>query len=139
VFQIFPLLALSLVAYLVPTLLERGALGSADWIGRSVASLSLTSGDVWKLTFGDLFIVFSLVLLFLELLRATQTDRAALLNHIFSVVVFVAALLLFVLAPGFGNSTFFIFTTMTLIDFLAGFVVTTVSARRDLAVSDSFQ
>jgi hypothetical protein len=48
-------------------------------------------------------------------------------------VVFIAALLLFLLVKGYGNSTFFIFMSMTLLDFMAGFIITTVTSRRDIA------
>ena len=54
-------------------------------------------------------------------------------------LLFVVALLLFILAPGFGNSTYFIFLTMCFLDPMAGLVVTTVTARRDLAVTDGLQ
>jgi hypothetical protein len=48
-------------------------------------------------------------------------------------VVFVSALLLFITKRGYGNSTFFIYTAMTFLDFMAGFIITTVTARRDFA------
>ncbi len=51
--------------------------------------------------------------------------------------MFVVALLLFILAPGFGNSTYFLFLAMTFLDPMAGLVVTTVAARRDFAVTDT--
>ena len=85
---------------------------------------------------GDLFIVASMGLLFIELIRATKTGTESITNHFLSFMLFIAVLLTFILAPGFGNSVFFIFTTMTLLDPMAGFVVTTVTARRDIGVPD---
>jgi hypothetical protein len=41
--------------------------------------------------------------------------------------------MLFLTRPGYGNSTFFIFMSMTLLDFMAGFIITAVTARRDIA------
>ena len=38
----------------------------------------------------------------------------------------------FLLAPAFATSTFFLLGVMVLLDVLAGFIVTIVSARRDI-------
>jgi len=48
--------------------------------------------------------------------------------------VFVIGLVLFLLVGQFATSVFFLLTVMALLDTVAGFVVTIVSARRDLAV-----
>ena len=40
-----------------------------------------------------------------------------------------------IIIPGYGNSVFFIYLSMTFLDFMAGFIVTTVTARRDFGVS----
>jgi len=40
--------------------------------------------------------------------------------------------------PNFATSAFFIIMVMTLLDVLAGVVVTIVSARRDFAVGEGF-
>jgi hypothetical protein len=49
-------------------------------------------------------------------------------------LVFVIAMALFLLVGRFGTSVFFLLTMMALMDTVAGFVVTIVAARRDLAV-----
>ena len=72
----------------------------------------------------------------MDRIRATKTGQASISNHLLSIILFVVALLLFILAPGFGNSLYFIFLTMTFLDPMAGLVVTTVTSRRDLAVTD---
>jgi hypothetical protein len=53
------------------------------------------------------------------------------------VVVFIICLLLFIMFRGYGNSTFFMFMGMTFLDFMAGFIITTATARRDLAFTAS--
>lgn len=137
-YQMFPLLAVSLIVYSILTL--TGAVGSADlpWYEMTFVELPMVSGDVWGVSWGDLFLVFSMGLLFVELLRSTKTGSESIMNHALSVVVFVVALLLFIIVKGFGNSVFFIFMSMTFLDFMAGFIVTTVTARRDLAVGGGF-
>lgn len=135
-YQMFPLLAISLIVYSVLTL--TGAVGAVGtpWYDMTFVILPMVSTDQWVVTWGDLFLLGSMGLLFIELLRATKTGSESIMNHALSVVVFVVALLLFIIVKGFGNSVFFLFMTMTFLDFMAGFIVTTVTARRDLSVSD---
>ncbi|MEO1241675.1 MAG: hypothetical protein AAFX54_07175 [Pseudomonadota bacterium] len=135
-YQMFPLLAISLIVYAVLTL--TGAIGSAagPWYDMLFIELPMVSGDQWKVSWGDLFLLASMGLLFVELLRSTKTGSESIMNHALSVVVFVVALLLFIIVEGFGNSVFFLFMSMTFLDFMAGFIVTTVTARRDLSVAD---
>lgn len=133
ILQMFPLLAISLIVYVILSVVGVGG-GGAPWHELEVVALPMYSGDVWRVTWGALFLTASLGLLFVELVRATKTGTASITNHLLSFLLFIAVLLLFVLAPGFGNTTYFLFMVMTFLDPMAGMVVTTTSARRDLAV-----
>ncbi|MEM9898689.1 MAG: hypothetical protein AAF742_04850 [Pseudomonadota bacterium] len=137
--QMFPLLAISFLAYAALTVATGGA-GSAEtatfWHETLFMELPLPSGDIWAVRGGDFFLVVSTMFLFVELVRATRTDASSITNHIFSILLAVLCVLAFILAPGFGNSTFFIYTAMTFLDALAGMVVTTTTARRDFSVAD---
>jgi hypothetical protein len=86
----------------------------------------------WILSFGDLLILLSLVLLFVELLKSTSTGTAAIFNHALSMLVFIICLVEFLLHPAFATSVFFMIMIMALLDVLAGVVVTIVAARRDV-------
>lgn len=86
----------------------------------------------WGVTFGDLLVLLSLCLLFVELLKSTSTGTAAIFNHALSMLVFIICLVEFLLHPAFATSAFFIIMIMSLLDVLAGVVVTIVSARRDV-------
>jgi hypothetical protein len=131
----FPLLAVSLILYVLLSV-SLGVEG-APWHERESLQVQLLSGDVWRISAGHLFIALTMVLLFIELLRATKSGSASLLNHALSVLVFVVALLMFITMRGYGNSLFFLFIAMTFLDFMAGFVITTVTARRDMAFDRS--
>jgi hypothetical protein len=135
--QVFPLLTISLIIYSVLTLAGMGGANGVSWHEVVVIELPMYSGDIWRVTWGTIFLVGSVGLLFVELIRSTKVGTASITNHLLSFLVFVVALLLFILAPGFGNSTYFLFLAMTFLDPMAGLVVTTVSARRDLAVGDA--
>lgn len=104
------------------------------WYQSEALRIRLPSGDDWRISGSDLFLMSSLSLLFLELVRSTRSDRQSLMNHSLDVLVFIAALVLFLTQPRYGNSTFFGLLAMTLVDFVAGFIITTAAARRDVAM-----
>ena len=86
----------------------------------------------WAVSLGDLLLAASLVVLFVELLKSTTSRKIAIINHSLSMILFIVCLVEFLLAPAFGTSVFFLLTVMVLLDVLAGFIVTIVSARRDV-------
>jgi hypothetical protein len=127
--QSFPLLAVSLLIYAALTFLFGS--NPTPWYDAESFAIRMNSGDVWRITSGHLFIGFSLTLLFVELLRATRSGRASIMNHGLSVLVFIGALLMFITIKGYGNSIFFLFMTFTFTDFMVGFIITTAASRRD--------
>ncbi len=133
-YQMLPLLGISLIIYAILTLTGAASTPDLPWYELTFVVLPMVSTDEWNVTWGDVFLLASMGLLFVELLRATKTGAESIMNHALSVVVFVVSLLLFIIVKGFGNSVFFIFMSMTFLDFMAGFIVTTVTARRDLSV-----
>ncbi|HRO02913.1 MAG TPA: hypothetical protein PLS69_04845 [Terricaulis sp.] len=97
------------------------------------AAVAAPAGTVhWVVSFGDLLILLSLILLFIELLKSTSTGSAAIFNHALSMLVFIICLVEFLLHPAFATSAFFIILVMALLDVLAGVVVTIIAARRDV-------
>ena len=128
--QSFPLLAVSLLIYMALSLtLEPG---QTPWYDHVAVTITMVSGDVWRIAAGHVFIGFSLIMLFIELLRATRSSGASIMNHALSVFVFIVSLLMFITVQGYGNSIFFLYTAMTFTDFMAGFIITTVTTRRDI-------
>lgn len=137
-FAAVPLLVLPVVVYNIAALTLTGGFSATDATARmneSVLSIPMTSGAVWPVSLGDLLIAVSLVVLFIELLKSTTSRRVAIINHSLSMVLFIACLVEFLLAPAFATSTFFLITLMVLLDVLAGFIVTIVASRRDLDFS----
>ncbi len=97
-------------------------------------SIPMASGANWEVGVGDALLLFALVLLFFELLKSTSSQRVAIVNHALSLILFVVCLVEFLLIRGFATSTFFLITTMVLLDVLAGFIVTIISARKDFQI-----
>jgi len=91
-----------------------------------------TNGTRWEISTGDIILFGSLICLFFELLKSTKSDKVAIINHSLSMVLFIVCLVEFLLLRPFATSTFFLLTTMTLMDVLAGFIVTAISARKDI-------
>lgn len=101
-------------------------------IDMNAAIAGATQTVQWAVSFGDVLILISLVLLFIELLKSTSTGTSAIFNHALSMLVFIICLVEFLLHPAFATSAFFMIMIMSLLDVLAGVVVTIVSARRDV-------
>jgi hypothetical protein len=109
------------------------AAGGADAILRDpMFSIPMASGTSWNVGVGDLILLLSLILLFFELLKSTSSQKVAIVNHALSMILFVVVLVEFLLIKGFATSTFFLIVTMVMLDVLAGFIVTIISARKDL-------
>lgn len=100
--------------------------------------ITMASGADWIITPGHGLIALSLVMLFFELLKSTGIGRAAVMNHAFSMVLFIICLVEFLMFEAFATSVFFLIMVMALMDVMAGFMVTIASARRDFSVADGF-
>ena len=109
-----------------------------DLMNSPMLTLPMISGVNWAITNGEMLILFSIALLFMEILKSTSTGTATIVNHAISMILFIICLVEFLLLPNFATSVFFIITIMTLLDVLAGVVVTIVSARRDFGVGEGF-
>lgn len=153
IFGIFPLLTIPVVIYNLmafvfskaPDVAEGAAVTGNDramamveTLQGTVLQLPMVSGASWTMTGGDLLILIGLLFLFVEILKSTSTGTATIMNHGVSMILFIVCLVEFLLFPQFATSIFFVLTMMTLLDVLAGVVVTIVSARRDFAVGEGF-
>ncbi|HLI66086.1 MAG TPA: hypothetical protein VKU90_06950 [Caulobacteraceae bacterium] len=130
----FPLLALPVALYNLLMLTIGGGFfggGAAERLARPMATLRMASRSVWTITLGDVLMTGALVILFAELLKSAGSRQVAVLNHAMSMILFVICLVEFLLFPAFATSTFFLISLMVLLDVLAGFIVTVISARRE--------
>jgi len=96
--------------------------------------VTMFSGDPWKISFSDFMLLFGLVMLFIEIVKATRSSSKQLINHGLSMVVFVVALIEFITLKGFATSTFFFLMMFTLFDVVAGYTISVVSAEHDLGI-----
>jgi hypothetical protein len=125
----FPLLVVTfaiynMIAFLTPSL---------AWTA-NIATIHLVSGQDWTVTPEDIILAFAIVLLGIEVIKATRMGIRGLLDHILSMVLFIVMLVEFLLVARAGTSTFFILMVISLVDVLAGFIITARTAQRDIQI-----
>ena len=126
-------LPLMIVPFLVYNLGLAGVFGEVGDPWRvEVFSLPMLSGGVWTMSLADLLVLFALLVLFVEVLKATRTSNASVLDHLLSTFVFVAFLVEFLLVQRAASSLFFILMAIALVDVLAGFAISLRAASRDV-------
>ena len=123
-----PFLVFSVIAYNVIVFVTGAPFDTV------VFEVPMLSGALWIFTLGDMLVVGSLFLLFIEILKATRTSGNSLVDHALSTIVFIVCLIEFLVVPEAATSLFFFITLIALIDVIAGFSVTIRAARRDFAV-----
>lgn len=97
----------------------------------TLLSLGLPSGT-WTISAGDLLLILTIIVLFIEMVKSAGSGTATLLNHGLSMATLLLCILLFLLVPVFATSVFFLITLIALMDVVAGFTITAIAARRDL-------
>ena len=131
----FPMILIAVAAY--NALVFGGAAMGHDapaLLGRNFP-VTVFSGDIWKVSLGDTLVALALLLLFVETVKATRTNRREIINHALSVLTFMAVLVEFIVLKGFGTSTFFLIAAMCLFDVVAGYTISIIVAKRDLAMA----
>jgi hypothetical protein len=125
----FPLLVIpfaiyNMIAFLTPSL---------AWTDH-VATIHLISGKDWTVTPEDILLALSILLLSVEIMKSTRMGMRAIIDHVLSMVLFIAMLVEFLLVMQAGTSTFFILMVICLVDVMTGFIVTVRTAQRDMQI-----
>lgn len=116
---------------IVVALYFAGAIFNPELFDNYLLEFTLPSGDQWKISSGTLLVALGLLLLYLEIVKATRTSQGSIIDHGLSTFLFIICLIAFLILPKAGTSTFFLITLMTLLDVIAGFTVSITAARRD--------
>ena len=106
----------------------------ANIFATELITVGMISGAVWSLTLGDLVILVTLVVLFVELIKSTRTGGNSIIDHGLSMVLFVICIIEFLVVRQAATSVFFILLFVTVIDVVAGFSITIRAARRDFGL-----
>ncbi|MBW8282677.1 MAG: hypothetical protein K0M55_03660 [Rhizobium sp.] len=132
-FSAIPLMILPLALYNLAMLGLFGS-GGVEVLDQQLLSFAMLSGAIWALSVSDVLILLSLAILFFEILKATINGSGSLINHMLSMLVFIAFLVEFLLVRGAATQTFFILMTIAFIDVVGGFAVSIRSAGRDVSI-----
>jgi hypothetical protein len=129
-----PVLIYTLVAFAAGEPDAASAIPMTDTLNAAIFRIPMISGGKWIFDLGDSILFFALIILFVEIIKSTNTKTLSLINHGLSMGIFVVSLIAFLLLRNFATSVFFMLLVMMLLDVVAGFMVSIVSARRDFGV-----
>ena len=125
----FPLLLIPFAIYNILAFLTPGVSFTEP-----VITVAMLSGGEWKISAGDLLVMLGILLLFVEIIKATRLGMRAIVDHMLSLILLIAMLGEFVMVARVATSTFFILVLLSFIDVISGFSVTIRTAQRDLSV-----
>jgi hypothetical protein len=86
------------------------------------------------LTWEDIFLAGSILLLWVEIIKSTRIGNRAVMDHVLAMLLFVGMLVEFLLVRSAATSTFFLLLTIGLVDVLAGFIIGIRSSQRQVEV-----
>ena len=127
----FPLLILSVIYFYLRSMWA----GGPQWTNDQAFSLSTLTAQPITITSGEIFIMLSLILLFVEILKSARTMTSHLANNMLSILTLIIAVGLMFSSPFCASPTFVTLTMIILIDAMAAAFVTPVAAKRDLDVA----
>ncbi|MDX2157472.1 MAG: hypothetical protein SFW09_13290 [Hyphomicrobiaceae bacterium] len=132
--RVIPLIVIAFIIYNVVVLFGGGDATAEAILSKHVFSLPMPSGASWVFTIGDLIILVTMILLFIELIKSTYTSSTQMVDHGLSMLVFIACLIEFLLVKKATSSVFFFILTAALVDVVAGALIGIRTARRDLNI-----
>jgi hypothetical protein len=125
----FPLLLIPFVLYNIFAFL----FGVTNWT-QPFTSVRIISGGEWAISPGDLLIALSILLLFVEILKSTRIGSRGIVDHMLSMLLFIAMIVEFLLVERAATSTFFLLIVTAFVDVLGGFTVSVRTAQRDIGI-----
>jgi hypothetical protein len=124
----FPLLLIPFVLYnMIAFLLNLD-------FSTTVFTVPLLSGNRMSVSTGDMLVILSVFLLYVEILKATRMSTKAIMDHVLSLVLFMVMALEFIAVQRAATSAFLIMTTLSFVDVIGGFTITIRTAQRDVEI-----
>ncbi len=127
----FPLLLIPFAIYNIVAFVFR--LQPDIWVAKA-AEVQMTSGQLWVLTWEDILLAGSILLLCVEIVKSAQIGIRTIIEHVLSMLLFVGMLVEFLLVKSAGTSTFFLLLVISLVDVLAGFIISIQASQRQVEV-----
>ena len=99
-------------------------------------SVPIVSGATFSLTVSATIILMALLLLGVEVVKATRIGSSSVVDHVLATIVFIVFVVEFLLVPEAATSTFVILMAIALVDLLCGFAISLKSASRDVSIGE---
>jgi hypothetical protein len=128
----FPLLLIPFAIYNMIAFLMAGV----SWTS-PVTTVHMMSGQDWVLTWEDVLLALSILLLWIEIIKSTRLGMRSVMDHILAMALFIAMLVEFLLVQQAGTSTFFLLMMIALVDVLSGFIIGMRSGRRQIEIDNA--
>ena len=103
-----------------------------DW-SKQTGSIQMVSGAPWALSYGEIMIGASVIILFFELLKSTRLTTRTIIDHSLSTVLFIGMLIEFLLVQKAATGTFFLLLIISFVDVMGGFAISVRAAQRDIS------
>ena len=129
----FPLLVIPFAIYNIVEFLMPAERPGALWTAE-LTRIRLASGAEWSFTAGDVLIAVSILMLFVELLKATRPTSRTIVDHLLSTLLFIVMLVEFLLVRQAATATFFLLLVAGFVDMVGGFTVSIRSAQRSMSI-----
>jgi hypothetical protein len=124
----FPLLIIPFVLYnMIAFLLNLD-------FSTTLFNVPLLSGRSMPIGTGDMLIILAVLLLYVEILKATRLSNRAIMDHVLSMILFLAMALEFIAVQRAATSTFLILVALAFVDVIGGFTITIRTAQRDISL-----
>ena len=106
-----------------------------DW-AKQTGSIQMVSGASWWLTYGEILIGASIIILFFELLKSTRLTTRTIVDHTLSTVLFIGMIIEFLLVQKCATGTFFLLLIISFVDVVGGFTISIRAAQRDVNIQN---
>ena len=123
----FPLLLIPFVLYnMVAFLLDLS-------FSTVLFEMPLLSGATISVSTGNMLVILGVMLLYIEILKATRLSSKAVMDHVLSLALFIAMVVEFVMVQRAATSTFLFLVALSFVDVIGGFTISIRTAQRDIA------
>ncbi len=127
----FPLLLIPFAIYNIVAFVF--FLSPDGWAAQAIA-VHMASGQLWSLSWSDILLALSILLLCVEIVKSTQIGLRTIIDHVLALLLFIVMLIEFLLVKSAASSTFFLLLIVSLVDVTAGFIIGIRSSQRQVEV-----
>jgi energy-coupling factor transporter transmembrane protein EcfT len=86
---------------------------------------------------GEALVILAVLLLYLEILKATRLSSKPIMDHVLSMILFLGMAIEFIAVRQAATSTFLILVTLAFVDVIGGFTISLRTAQRSVTVEET--